>query len=219
MDWFWISLFAITGYFIGSVNASVIISGIFYKDDVRSHGSGNAGATNMARVYGKLGGLLALLGDFTKCVVAMLLGLILGEKMGGATLAEYSKVAAGAACLLGHAYPLYFHFKGGKGISVGAALALMVDWRIFLIILGVFILIVAITKIVSLSSVSAAVAFIITATVFYFVQGEAWFVTFWELILSVCAPVFVIFLHRGNIARLIRGEEKKFSFKKKEDRT
>ena len=206
--------FAVSGYLLGSINVSIIVSNLAYRSDVRKYGSGNAGATNMARVYGLAGGIITLVCDFLKCIAAMLPAYLVGRTVGGADLAEYCKVAAGAACLLGHAFPLYFKFKGGKGISVGAALALMVEWRILLIILGVFILVFVISRIVSLSSLCAALAFIVSAMIIYVFQGGTAYLTLWELVISIAAPIFVIWLHRSNIVKLLRGEEKKFTYKK-----
>ncbi|MBO6262926.1 MAG: glycerol-3-phosphate 1-O-acyltransferase PlsY [Clostridia bacterium] len=212
-----LALCAVIGYLLGSLSASVIISKLFFRGDVRSQGSGNAGATNMARVYGLKGGLIVLLFDFLKEVISMALGLYIGSliiTMSSSTAYDgfdiYCMVAAGGGCLLGHAFPLYFGFKGGKGISVGAALALMIDWRILLIILAVFIIVFILSKIVSVSSISAAAAFVVCSLVFYFVG----FITLPEMLLGTIGPVIVIWLHRQNIVRIIKGEEKKFTYKK-----
>ena len=201
------------GYLLGSVSFSVIVSKIAYKGDVREHGSGNAGATNMARVYGLKGAIFVLLADFGKCVLSMFLAKIIGETQ-NFTLGNICMSVAGGACLIGHAFPLFFKFKGGKGISVGAGLAVMCDWRVLLIILGVFIIVVLISKIVSLSSVCAAIALFISGLVFYFTGIFGGAITLPEMILCVLAPVLVIWLHRQNIARLVKGQEKKLTFKK-----
>ena len=201
----------IAGYLIGSVNVSVIVSKVAYKSDIRKHGSGNAGATNMARVYGLLGGIIVLIGDFGKCFLAM----SIAKRVGGA-LGEYCSLIAGAGCLIGHAFPLYFKFKGGKGVTVGSAIALMIDWRALLIVLGVFVLMFVITRIVSISSIVASASFVIVVVAFYAFQGTANLITIYELMLSVFSAVTVIALHHSNIKRILDGTEKKFTYKKRE---
>ena len=139
---------AALGYFIGSVVWAILISKAVFGEDVRTKGSGNSGATNAARVYGFGFGMLTFLGDLLKGVLACLVGrLILGD----AGLA-----AAGAGCMLGHCFPLYFGFKGGKCVSVGAALALSIDFRIFLTAIAIFLIIALITKFVSLGSIAGS---------------------------------------------------------------
>ncbi len=157
MVWWIIVLSIVIGYVLGSCSASVIVSKLVYRGDVRKYGSGNAGATNMARVYGWKGGLVVLLGDVGKALIAMCicfyLGL-LGDKANTHGV-DYMCIA-GAACMFGHSFPVFFGFKGGKCVTVGAALALAIDWRVFLISISVFIIVVAITKIVSISTFLAA---------------------------------------------------------------
>ena len=160
-------LCTVLSYLSGSISASILISKWFYKGDVRNFGSHNAGATNMARVYGLLGGLAVLAGDFLKAVIAMGLPWLLGVLIPEFTYAELAYCLAGAGCFLGHAFPVFFKFKGGKGVTVGAAIALMIDWRIFLIILAVFVIVFIITHIVSVSSISAAAAIIVAAVLFF----------------------------------------------------
>lgn len=205
-------LCAVVAYLLGSISVSVLISKFLYKDDVREHGSHNAGATNMARVYGLIGGVAVLVGDFLKAVVAMGLPWLLGLIFPEFTSWRLAYAIAGATCLVGHAYPVFFGFKGGKGVTVGAAIALMSDWRSLLIILTVFVVVFVCTKIVSISSVSAATAFAVTGICFY-AFGIADF-NLYLMILSVFAGAMVVFLHRGNLVRLARGEEKKFTYKK-----
>ncbi len=213
MDFLFILISIIIGYCLGSVSFSIIVSKLAYKGDVREHGSGNAGATNMARVYGWKGALIVLLADFSKCVLAMFLAEIIANTQ-NLYLGNICKAVAGGACLVGHAFPLFFKFKGGKGISVGAGLALICDWRVLLIILGVFLIVFFISKIVSLSSVCAAIALLSCGLIFYFTGVFDGAITLPEMILCVSAPVLVIWLHRQNISRLIKGQEKKLTFKK-----
>ena len=210
-------LCTILAYLSGSISASILISKWFFKGDVRNYGSHNAGATNMARVYGLGGGLAVLTGDFLKAVIAMGVPWLLGVLIPEFTYAELAYCLAGAGCFLGHAFPVFFKFKGGKGVTVGAAIALMTDWRIFLIIVAVFVLVFIISHIVSISSISAAAAFIVAAAFFFaFKVGDF---SVYRLVLAAFAGVGVIFLHRSNIGRLIRGEEKKFTYKKREKKS
>ena len=153
-----------------------------------------------------------LIGDFGKCIAAMLIA----NAIGGEDYGEYSALIAGSGCLIGHAFPLYFKFKGGKGVTVGAAFALMIDWRAFIIIAAVFAVMFAITHIVSASSIVASAAFIITLVGFYSLQGAAQYITVYELIAGVFAAVTVIALHHSNITRILNGTEKKFTYKKRE---
>lgn len=215
---------AVVGYLLGSISASVLISKYMYKGDVRNYGSHNAGATNMARVYGAVGGVLVLLGDFAKAVFAMLFPVLLGVLVKDFTAADIAYVVAGAACFIGHAYPIFFGFKGGKGVTVGAAVALMVDWKSFLIIVAVFIIVFLFTHIVSISSISGAAAFSVTGILFYAFDINTYSLFFGvqpftleKMCLTIFAGALVIFLHRSNIGRLLRGEEKKFAFKKRSD--
>lgn len=199
MDYLFYGLAVVAGYLIGSISCSVLLTKLHYKSDVRTQGSGNAGATNVARVFGMKAGVLTLLGDVLKTVIAMLIGKVLGGDVGLAL--------AGGACLIGHAWPVYFKFKGGKGISVGAGLALMVDWKILVIIASVFVIVFALTRIVSAASVCAA-ASIVPAVL---IVGASLAPT---IMICIAGPL-VIWLHRSNIVRLMKGEEKKFEPKSK----
>lgn len=212
-----VCLSLIVGYLMGSISISVILSKLVFKGDVRKHGSGNAGATNMARVYGAKGGLLVLLGDFLKAIIACaIVLLILDDKY-----TEVAIMATGIACMVGHAYPIYFKFKGGKGVTVGAAIALVIDWKILVFIVIAFIITFMFTHIVSISSIMGAAGLIFSTLTFYVlnvcgVAGDAFAnFTIYRLTLGVVASVLCVWLHRANILRLLNGEEKVFSFKKK----
>lgn len=186
-------------YLLGSINFAVIISKNGYKDDVRTHGSGNAGATNMLRVHGKGAAALTFLGDFLKSAISTFLALLI---MPGD---EFAYIAA-FFCILGHAYPVFFKFKGGKGVVVTAAAVLILNPLVFLICIAVFILIVLSTKYVSLGSIIAAILFpILNFKLFaYSVPMPI------KTIFSVLIALFIIFLHRKNIVRLFNGTESKF---------
>ena len=187
-------LIVVCGYLLGSISSSVLISKGVYRMDIRTKGSGNAGATNMARIFGMASGLLTLGCDALKTVAAVLLGRWLAGGNGAALGA--------AACVIGHCWPVFFHFKGGKGVTVGAVVALMIDWRVFLILAATFFAVFLASQIVSLCSVT--VAFLLPVLCFVFQVPTA------QCILGVFTGLLVIFQHRSNLVRLIHGEEKKF---------
>ena len=187
-------LIALSAYLLGSVSSSVLISRHFFAADVRGAGSGNAGATNMARVYGFGPGLAVLACDAVKTILALLLGRWLGGTAG--------VCVAGVCCNLGHCKPLFFGFSGGKGVSVGAAIAAFLGWRIFAAAAAVFFLLFALTKIVSVCSMAAAVAIPLMCVL----TGAPLPYT----LLAVFTALLVLWFHRGNLARLRRGEEPKF---------
>ena len=183
------------GYLLGSLSASINLSRRVYGGDVRLRGSGNAGATNMARVYGLRAGLVTLAFDMVKTAAAMGLGwLILGDR---------GMALAGAACITGHCWPVYHGFSGGKGVSAGAAVALVLDWRVFAAVIAVFLLTALLSKKVSLGSLCGAV----TISVCALLLG----LSLPRILLCVYGTVIVILRHRDNIRRLIAGEEKNFS--------
>ena len=183
------------GYLIGSAVAAIMVSKLFFKEDVRDKGSGNSGATNAARVYGLGFGVLTFVIDFAKGVLACWLGSLIAGRAGMAF--------AGLACMIGHCWPVYFGFRGGKGVSVGAAFALMADWRVFAIGIGVFIVIVLLTKRVSPGSVLGAFAVGVTCVIF---PPELAF-----KIIGPIAALLVIIKHCENIKRILNGTEPAFS--------
>lgn len=208
----------ILAYLLGSVSNSIIFGKLRFKKDVRSQGSGNAGATNVARVFGLKFGFLVLFLDVAKAALATLGGyyiilLINSFYPLGADielLQQTGKCVAGCCCVFGHCFPLYYKFKGGKAISVGLSAAIAVDWRVGCIALGTFILVFILSKIVSLSSVCAAATLAVSGTLFSI------FVTpcVPDIVLSIFVGALAIFMHRENIQRLARGEEKRFIPKK-----
>ena len=198
----WIIIIA-ASYFLGNINGAIITSRYLMHDDVRNHGSGNAGLTNYFRTYGGFQSLLVIAVDMLKCILACAIAAWLMPDN-----ALHAKLTAALICIIGHSYPVLAGFKGGKGILCGAATGLMVDFRIFAIIMTVFILAVVLTKFVSLGSVLAATTFAICVLVFYWGDWTA-------CILAVLAAGFVVFRHRGNIVRLVKGTESKLSFHKK----
>ena len=192
-------LIAVLGYLLGSISSSVLISNAFFHADVRSAGSGNAGATNMARVFGMKSGILVFLCDGLKTAAAVTAGMMLGGEVGLAV--------AGAACNIGHCYPVFFRFRGGKGVSVGAVLVFVIDWRVGLCLLAVFVLLFLWKHIVSLCSVTAGALLPVCSLLFGLSLPRC--------ILAVITGLLILFQHRSNIRRLLRGEESRFSPKKK----
>lgn len=188
----------IIAYLIGSINSGVIISH-FYGQDVREVGSGNAGATNMTRAFGKKAGALTFLGDFLKASIALTAShFIFGLE--GAFI-------AGFFCIVGHAYPLYFKFKGGKGVVCIAAMGLFTTPLVLAIMLSIFIIILYGFKMVSFASI---MTMIIYPFVLYQVKGAGPWILY-----AMCASLFVIFLHRKNLVRIFNHTESKVSLGKK----
>ena len=217
------SVIAVLSYLLGSLNFGVILSNNMKNDDVRNHGSGNAGTTNMLRNYGKGIAFLTIIGDMLKVFVAIAIAFAIVKYIPGVSLQldnanQYFvdvrmliKSFAGFFCVLGHIFPCYFKFKGGKGVATSGGMVFAIDWRITLILLAIFIVIVAITKYVSLGSIVMAVLY--PALIFAFHKSIA---------LTVIAAVFtviVVVAHRGNIKKLINHTESKISFKSKKDGT
>jgi len=187
----------VVGYLLGSANSALIV-GKFYGVDIRQHGSGNAGATNALRTLGKKAALFVLIGDLAKGIISYLIGYYLAGGLGA--------LAGGTAAILGHNWPLYFKFKGGKGVLTSLAVVLMMDWRIALIILGIFIVIVALTRYVSLGSIIGAALFPIISLL---LNKETKFVVF-----ALAIGLLVIFRHRANIERILKGNESRLGEKK-----
>jgi len=198
---------AALAYLLGCFNGAVIISKYILHDDIRGHGSGNAGLTNFHRVFGGPLTFVVILCDVLKAVLAILLGSwLLGVPFGWVTLGKYW---AGLFCLLGHMFPCMFHFKGGKGILSGGTIAILIDWRIALVVWGGFLLLAVITKYVSLGSVWAAGSFPFASWACYPEQPVV-------IILAFIIGALVLWQHRGNIKRLLSGTESKFSLHKKQ---
>ncbi len=195
-------LVALIGYALGSLNFGLIISKLVYHDDIRKYGSGNAGTTNMLRTFGKGAAISTILGDALKVVVAILISyLLVGSFMGGGYI-------AGLCAIIGHVYPIYYGFKGGKGVVTAAITILMLDPGVFLVVFTVFVVVVAIWRYISLGSIISAAAYpMITYAANTANPGP-------KVLFAFLIAVFVIFLHRGNIQRLIDGKENKLSFKK-----
>lgn len=224
MKFLFIAIVSVIAYLLSSMSSSIVISKVFFGKDVRKEGSGNAGATNVARVYGMKAGALTLLCDVMKAVVSILIGyfgvyfamtyIVHASPEAVREAAELGKYFACGACMIGHCFPIYYHFKGGKGISVGLAISGAIDWRVMLLILGVFIIVVICTRIVSLSSICAAGSLVILGPIFACFPQINWA----KFVLSILVGSLAIFMHRSNIVRLVKGEEKKFVPKMKDKR-
>ena len=186
---------AMLAYLLGSVTFGMIVPRILGTSrDVRKEGSGNVGATNVLRTQGKLQGILVLIGDLLKGILAVEIGLGLAGLAGGA--------AAGACALLGHCYPLYFGFRGGKAVAVGGGVLLAVFPRSMLVLIPVFLLFILITRMVSMGSIMGALTLPLCIWLFRPAAPVA--------ALCVFASVLVIVKHRDNIRRILAGTENKF---------
>lgn len=196
---------AIAAYLLGSLNSGIIVSKLKYGQDIRNFGSGNAGLTNMHRIYGKDGAVLTLVGDIGKQIVSVVIGaLLLGIE--GAYL-------AGTFCMLGHIFPVYYRFKGGKGVLTAATMILLIDPVIFAVLFIIFALVLLITRYVSLSSIIAAITYPAAVNVAYGMGDNV--TPLFALLFSLFIGAMVIFMHRSNLYRLFNGTESKFSFHKK----
>ena len=203
--WIFILVTVVAGYLLGNLNGAVCVSHLM-GDDVRSHGSGNAGLTNFIRNYGASRSLLVIAIDAGKAVVACVLGGLLLKNMLGF---RAGAALGGAAVMLGHVFPVFLGFRGGKGILSGLFIAAIVDWRVALLILAVFAVAYLTTQYVSLGSVLAAVTF-----------GVGFVALHHKDLITMLCGVFMsalaTFMHRQNIGRLLKGEERKTNLFKKD---
>ena len=210
-------LTALSGYLLGSILFGVLISKVLYNDDVRSHGSGNAGMTNVLRTYGKLAAVLTTLGDVGKSVAAVRLGrLLFTALLGGQTALDpvCGAYLAAIFCMIGHSRPLFFGFKGGKGVLVGAGAALATEPLVCAVLLGIYLVEFAITRIVSLGSIIIAALYPVATLIHLLAHGaDAATVAFSTVCCAIMAAM-VIWLHRSNIERLKNGTEYRFGEKK-----
>ena len=207
-----LALVALVSYLIGSVSFAVIVSRVGAQDDVRRHGSGNAGMTNILRNYGKKMAALTAIGDFGKGVVAVALGRLLFPLLAGeaAALVDAGYVA-GFFVILGHLFPLYFGFRGGKGVLTGLGVLLMLDPVVFAILLVLLLPVVFLVRIVSLASVLGYALFPVFTVVVHWLRGDPFL---FKLCFAVCIAAIGIFMHRSNIRRLLNGTEYRFGQKK-----
>lgn len=205
-------IIAIIAYAIGSINFSVIISRKMAGFDVREKGSGNAGTTNILRTVGKRAAIVTLICDILKGVVAILIAWIVGKIAKNADAVLLVQIA-GLLVVIGHAFPIFFEFRGGKGVATSLGVLLTMNWKIGLICLIFAVVIIAVTRMVSMGSIGAAILFPIL-TLFikehYIVEATG----FKYFVFGILLALLVIFQHRENIKRIKNGKENKLSFKK-----
>jgi len=198
VSWLKWLLCACVSYLLGSLNPAIIISKLYKKVDIRTVGSGNAGMTNTLRVFGIKAAVIVAPLDALKTVAAVLISK--------AVLGWYGVFAAAAGVMLGHAYPVYFGFRGGKGVVCSATLCAFIDWKVLCMVLVIFAAVMAATKIMSASTLAAE----LSAPMIMIILGRPW-----DMVAAMAAIVlFVLWLHRKNVQRLIKGEEKPLVLKK-----
>ncbi len=209
-------IMAIIAYAIGSINFSVIISKKMAGFDVREKGSGNAGSTNVLRTVGKKAAIITLICDILKGVISVLIALLVGKIAGESANSAIVVEIAALAVVIGHTFPIFFGFRGGKGVATSLGVILVVNWKIGLICLVFALALMALTRMVSLGSISASVLFAVL-TIFIrdsYIGGIDFDFSF--IIFGILLAALVIFNHRSNLKRIINGTENKLSFKKKE---
>ena len=197
--WFAIVITVLVGYLLGNLNGAVCMSNLLANEDVRNQGSGNAGLTNFIRNYGAASSISVILIDGVKAALACLAG--------GLMLAPYGMYTeglaiGGLAVMLGHDFPALLGFRGGKGILSGCVIAFTIDWRVGLLILGVFLVAYLLTQYVSLGSVLASLSFSVGFALFHYNNMVV-------MLCGVAMGLLAVFMHRGNITRLFQGKERK----------
>ena len=207
-------IIAVIAYLIGSINFSIILSKKMAGFDIREKGSGNAGTTNMLRAVGKKAAVITLICDILKGVVSILIAVLVGKiikNLDNALLVQL----AGIFVIIGHTFPVFFKFKGGKGIATALGVLLMINWQIGLICLIFALVLMALTKMVSVGSIAAAILFPILVAFIdqnYIVPTSN---SNWSyLVFSIIVSLLVIFNHRANVQRILNGTENRLSFKK-----
>lgn len=212
-----ILLSAGVSYLLGSFNSAILVVRLWKHQDVREFGSHNAGLTNTLRCFGKGCAVLTLIGDLAKGIVAVFLSrgicMVLDTGLTAQQDVHFIGYIAGIFAILGHVFPVYYHFKGGKGVLVGVSVFLGIDWKVFLCLIVIFAIVLVITKYVSLGSIiaSACCPFV----TFGFQMWQRGDLPMWYIwlntILSALMALWVICMHHANIERLLKGTENKFS--------
>ncbi|MCL2829030.1 MAG: glycerol-3-phosphate 1-O-acyltransferase PlsY [Oscillospiraceae bacterium] len=202
---------ALGSYFLGGLNGALITSRLVYRQDIRNHGSGNPGLTNFYRTYGGQAIFLVILIDILKTAIPVVVGGSLLESYAAFGTVEervaIGRVWGGLFAMLGHAYPCLDKFRGGKCVLAGGTVALFLDWRVALIVLGAFFLVVLLTRYVSLGSLTSAVLFPVS---FIFLGYNIW-----AILLAALCGALIVYRHTENIERLLRREERKIRFRRK----
>lgn len=197
---------AVPAYVIGGVNGAIITGRVLYRKDIRKFGSGNPGLTNFYRVFGKNGIILVIAIDVFKTIAPVLFGGWLFQRFYDMTL--FGRAVSGLFVVLGHCFPVFYEFKGGKGIMAAGAILFFLDWRMAVISWATFILVTALTRFVSLGSILGTATFPVTLLIFQ-LGG------FFEFTAVLLCALLLIARHQANIKRLIKGEESRFDFKRK----
>ena len=210
----------LAAYLLGSINSAIVISRVLFHEDIRTRGSGNAGMTNMLRTYGKRAAVLTLVGDLSKTVIALLIAALFfgfnyrgGIAIGG-NLGEC--YVAGLFAVLGHIFPVYYKFKGGKGVLVTSTMALVLTPIPFLILFVVFVLTVAVSKYVSLGSVIVATLYPVVLHGYFVVAFDSTMPAL-AAVSSIVIAIIIVWCHRSNLVRIGDRTENKLSFGKKRD--
>ena len=234
--WWCILAVMVLSYILGSINFAVVFTRLVKKQDIRTLGSGNAGFTNVLRCVGVFPAVMTFVFDFIKAILSTLAARLLitylpveGVAEGSALKTEYmyyTMFIAGLFCVIGHSFPVFFNFKGGKGVVTTAAMMLVIDWRFMLLVLGTFLIVFAISRIISLGSICAGISmgpwnWLVMYNFVYKPSLETdapLSITFVIVttVMAVAVATFAIIKHKDNIVRLIHGEEKKITAKKKE---
>lgn len=217
---FWFAVCGVIGYLLGSFNGAILISRWIRKEDIRTKGSGNAGLTNFYRNYGGMDTLLVLLIDVGKTVFACFIGGWIINAAGFAPAdprqnwLDEAQMLCGGFAVIGHIFPIWFGFRGGKGILTCGTLAAFVDWRIITILLVIFVLIVALTRYVSLGSIICCLIFPFLFWIRYPIDKNLTEGTLMMTIMAFMLAGLALGMHHTNIKRLIQGKENRFSFHK-----
>ncbi len=210
--WGWLALGCLIAYLLGSVDFGIVVSKLLYKDDIRTHGSGNAGATNILRTFGWAGAILTALGDIAKSAIAVtLVRWLVTNATGVPELGACAAYVSGLFAVFGHLWPIWFKFKGGKGVATAAGAILATAPLVVLALAVVFFLMVVTTRIVSLSSITVAALYPVFT--FFYSSWRGYDVGFTTLCALIMGGL-VIWMHRANIKRLLNGTEYKFGQKK-----
>ena len=220
MEWICYIIMIVVPYLLGGINTSIIVTKLRTGKDIREMGSGNAGLTNTLRTQGKAIAGIVLLGDVLKAVIAVFAVKLAFLLIGGIDTTDVTlgmnwvNYISIMMVVVGHVFPVYYNFKGGKGVLAAISAIFAVDWRSAVILLSIFIILVAITRYVSLGSCIASSMFCVTALIFtYFMDGDPAGII--NSILGGLTAALIIFMHRGNIQRLLTHTEKKLGEKAK----
>lgn len=210
----------IISYLLGSCNSSIIVVRLLKHEDIREKGSKNAGLTNTLRCYGKMPALLTLIGDLGKGIVSVLLSILVFRLLVGSGSFDKQTVGyiSGIAAIAGHIFPIYYGFRGGKGILVSSSILIVIDPLTFAIIIPFFAVVLLISKYVSVASISAALFYpVLTFLLHYFAESEPLSTCIVHTVLVAVTSALLIYMHRSNIQRLRNGTENKFFGKKKQE--